>query len=285
MPPPLVPDTRVEEADWFVSGLAGDRGATGRVESIVPHGYSAYARILHPAQSPGGTRVPWSEVAAFTGAELHPLAQFRSLAGWGPSDSGGRVGWPGGQPQQGSLDVDQFRTLCRILSDHTATSRCWLTIWEGWGYLPSQWRSTAPRIVQPYRAYYLFRRDLGEVVDFAVDVARLHGDSPSTAHLTRSAAAPPFAVRFLTGTPTQPTTNLDPGSSKDAAPVRVQSPSQWWAADRTWCAGSEIDFDSTLVAGSEDLVEQIVTDPHLEAFRAHLSDDLTGHGDTVNPRP
>jgi len=48
--------------------------------------------------------------------------------------------------------------------------------------------------------------------------------------------------------------------------------------------GSEIDFDSTLVGGSERLVEQIVTDPHLEAFRVSHRGNLTHLGDTVNPR-
>ena len=74
---PLVPDARVEQADWYTAALAG---FGGRVECVVPRGYPAYARILHPAQGRRG-RATWSEVAAYTGRVLHPLAQFASLAG------------------------------------------------------------------------------------------------------------------------------------------------------------------------------------------------------------
>ena len=46
MTQPLVPDSRVGETEWYTSALAG---FGGRVECVVPRGYSAYARILHRA--------------------------------------------------------------------------------------------------------------------------------------------------------------------------------------------------------------------------------------------
>lgn len=263
---PPVPDARVERADWVTDSLAG---LNGRVESVVPRGYPAYARILHPAEGSDGARVTWGEVAASTGRELHPLAQFASVAGRRASPAPAE--WAGRNPKEGTLDVDQLRALSRILSDHTATGdRCWLTVWEGWGNLPSRWRQTTPRVVQPYRAYYLFERRVDEVVEFAVEIARLHGDPPSSRPLTSTSAAPP--------------TSTVPAPPRQPAPIRAQSPSQWWPQDRGWFVGSEIDFDSTLVGGSESLVEQIVTDPHLEAFRVSRRGNLTHLGDTVNPR-
>jgi hypothetical protein len=44
-------------------------------------------------------------------------------------------------------------------------------------------------------------------------------------------------------------------------------------------------FDSTLVGGSERLVERIVADRRLQAFPIKASDDLSYAGDTVNPPP
>ena len=47
--------------------------------------------------------------------------------------------------------------------------------------------------------------------------------------------------------------------------TRPQSPSLFWPADRSWCVASEIDFDSTIVAGSAELVAAVLASPGLEA--------------------
>lgn len=263
----LVPDARVEAAEWFTAGLA-EFG--GRVECVVPRGYPAYARILHPAGQ-GGARVSWAQVAASTGKVLHPLAQFTALAGRWVYDQRVGVGWPGDNPHDGTLDVSQLRLLCHILPNPTATSeRCWLTVWEGWENLPSDWQRSARRIRQPGRAYYLFQRSLAEVVDFSVQLHDLDEDSASSAVLSSSSPLP---------------TNSLPPVQPKADPVSVQSPSQWWPEDHSWCVATEIDFDSTLVGGSKILVERITSHLALEAFRVNASDDLTIRGDPINPLP
>jgi len=267
MPGPLTPDTRVEQADWYTAGLAG---FGGRVECVLPRGYPAYARILHPAVGPGGTRRTWAEVAAGTGRVLHPLAQFTSLAGRWQYDARADIGWPGENPQEGSLDAEQLRILCRILSGHTSTrEHCWLTVWDGWGNLTSEWERAAPRIMQPGRAYFLFERALDEVVDFSVAVDGLRGDASSWGLLTRTSPERDAAPA--------------PGASDVERPSGVQSPSQWWPQDRTWCVATEIDFDSTLVGGTHQMVTQILDDPGLEALPVGPGDDLTSAGDTRNP--
>ncbi|MGH9069745.1 MAG: hypothetical protein ACRDX8_00935 [Acidimicrobiales bacterium] len=45
---------------------------------------------------------------------------------------------------------------------------------------------------------------------------------------------------------------------------------------------SEIDFDSTLVGGSDALIAEILAAPVLEAWRVGPSDPLTWDSDTVN---
>jgi hypothetical protein len=61
------------------------------------------------------------------------------------------------------------------------------------------------------------------------------------------------------------------------------TPNMIWPADRTWFLASEIDFDSTLVGGGEQLVQEVLDDPRFEAFRIGPDDLLTWDADQVNP--
>lgn len=62
-----------------------------------------------------------------------------------------------------------------------------------------------------------------------------------------------------------------------------QSPSLLWPADRSWCLATEIDFDSTLIGGSRELVDAITHEPLLEAWPVEPTGDLTIRGDRINP--
>src|SRR4051794_32657764 len=87
---------------------------------VVPHGFEAYARILHPVVRDrlAGTRtwyghrrtgafaieeelVSWAAVAEVFGAEMDPLVQYGRLV-WGQDDDHGEVlddsGWRYGEP-------------------------------------------------------------------------------------------------------------------------------------------------------------------------------------------
>ena len=63
-----------------------------------------------------------------------------------------------------------------------------------------------------------------------------------------------------------------------------QSPNLFWSADWLWCVASEIDFDSTLVAGSASLIEAIVESRLFEAWRVGPDDSLAADADRVNGR-
>jgi hypothetical protein len=60
-----------------------------------------------------------------------------------------------------------------------------------------------------------------------------------------------------------------PGGTHD-----LQSPNLMWPADKSWFVATEIDFDSTLVGGSEELVESVLAADGLEAFQVDVSDRL-----------
>jgi hypothetical protein len=69
----------VEEAQWIAERLDG---FAERVTSIVPHGFDAYCRILHPVYKPaeGERLVRWRDVAQWSGIDLRPDAQFHAVA-------------------------------------------------------------------------------------------------------------------------------------------------------------------------------------------------------------
>ena len=57
-----------------------------------------------------------------------------------------------------------------------------------------------------------------------------------------------------------------------------------WPEDHAWVLASQIDFDSTVVAGSRPLVDGILTDGRFEAFEVGPDDDLSWDGDVINAR-
>jgi hypothetical protein len=64
-----------------------------------------------------------------------------------------------------------------------------------------------------------------------------------------------------------------------------QSPNLFWPADHAWCVASEIDFDSTLIGGSTDLIQTILDTPALDAWPVKPEDSLACDADRVNDVP
>jgi hypothetical protein len=62
----------------------------------------------------------------------------------------------------------------------------------------------------------------------------------------------------------------------------LQSPSLIWPADSSWCVATEVDFDSTLIAGDNHLIDAVLDAEDLEATPIEPGDCLDSRGDTVN---
>lgn len=60
------------------------------------------------------------------------------------------------------------------------------------------------------------------------------------------------------------------------------TPSLVWPEDRAWFVGTEIDFDSTVIATSEQGADALLADPRIEAVAVDASDRLDDYGDTFN---
>jgi hypothetical protein len=59
-------------------------------------------------------------------------------------------------------------------------------------------------------------------------------------------------------------------------------PNIWWPDDRSWLVASEIDFPYTYVGGSNQLIEEILAHPLLEALPATIDQGITADSDAVN---
>jgi hypothetical protein len=233
-------------AAWIAPRL----GAFGSgVHGVIPAGFEAYARILHPAESSRQERVRWSAVAAACGKVAHRLMQFHILVGVAPTEYDVESGaWTGSVPDHGNLEPNSFAALLDVLARHSQRSQqCWFGLWEGYGMPFGTERSTgegAPRIdfdarlELPQRNYVLF----GGPLDSAVEIGH-------------------WATRdwFL-----------------------PHSPNIFWPDDRSWCVASEIDLYCTYVSGSRALIDDLLADHRLEVWEAHLDDPVSHDSDVLN---
>lgn len=259
----LRPLAAVDAASWVAPATSGPHGLVG---GLVPAGFDAYARVLHRAVGPDGMPATWAYVANQTQRHLHPLAQFVAIAGRLAFDCRHPMGWPGENPVRGSLDPEQLEILGQVLAEHSSlTQTCRLLLWKGWSTLPPAWRDNCPTLIQPGREYLLFECPVSEIVAASRFFALPHPAFSAPVTLEEAAAL---------------------GREGEAATGRVlldvQSPNQWWPTDRSWFVATEVDYDSTIVAGSHELITSITSHPQLEAFPITLNDNISADGDTVN---
>jgi hypothetical protein len=250
----------VSAADWIAPRL----GAFGSgVGGIIPAGFEAYARVLHPADS-ADEHARWSSVAATTGKVAHALMQFHALVGVGPYDYDvDTAEWTGTVPDQGDLEPESLAALLEVLARHMPAQRCWFAVWEGHGWLPGGSRSR---------------------VTF---VATSDGTLPPAA-TKRHFAAVDYDARvelpqrnyLLFGGPLAAA--LEIGDWPTAQWFLPHSPNIFWPDDRSWCVATEIDLFCTYVGGSRALIDDLLADERLEVWEAHLDDPVTYDSDLLN---
>lgn len=68
-------------------------------------------------------------------------------------------------------------------------------------------------------------------------------------------------------------------------PLASQSANRIWPPDHSWFITTDIDLDSTLVAGSSSLAEALLADDRLETFELSYDDELNLWSDRINPPP
>jgi hypothetical protein len=142
-PPPFVVVTDVEETEWIVWGLSALQHRPPLVGHIVPSGYEAYARVLHPARRflapsiEASVVLRWSEIAAARGKVMHPQVGIDALIdNPDPFDyehwkaiSAGEGEW---SPPYEWLEATDGLALLSLLRPYTSTD-------NGWASDPAEW--------------------------------------------------------------------------------------------------------------------------------------------------
>ncbi len=253
---------------WIRPRLGGEFGA---VTLQVPKGFEAYARVFHPASDPEGHPVNWAEVAKVCGTIPHREMQWHAILGltdadelrgsYGLNDPDGAK-WAGSDPPIGTMDLETLDVLCESLALHTADpTRCFFGLCTIESWLDSfSADDLQPLLKLPDGRDHIVLAGPLSAVD------QIMYDWSSSMRMT-------FVAR---GSKELPPTQ-DPSEF-----LQRQSPNLIWPADRTWLVVSEVDFDSTLVGGSAELIEAIVESPQLEAWQVEPTTSLADDADKVN---
>jgi hypothetical protein len=233
--------SEVAAADWIVERLHPFASDVG---SLIPEGFEAYARVLHPfwrVEQGRRIKVRWADVAREAGTAIGPTAQLDELS-------------PGPEiepPLVGTLERDELDALVELLAHHTASPQsCWFGLWEGYG-----WMQGAPAVAElaPPAAHKGFRRRRRSPV---------------------KPAAPPGPRVQIPGRSLALYRGPIEAATAFCQPPALQSANLWWPEDRAWCVASEIDLPSTYLGGTQALVQAVLHDGRLEAVPASLADRI-----------
>ena len=247
------------QAAWIQERVAGPGAG---LLSILPAGFPAYVRLLHPAEGPWPEQpglVRWAEVAERAGVTMHASIDFEELAAplHRRADSEPR---DFSEPDTGNLDPEPLAALCEILARHTATPEtCWFGVWDGLG-----WLHPGGVLVAVFTGIDEAVEDSDGAetppMEQADPVIGLTWDEPSP-------AMPLFELpwrehRLLSG-PLDAA--LEMGSVVNGV-FFPHSPSLIWPDDRAWCVATDVDLRSTYIAATPALADELLSDGRLETW-------------------
>ena len=240
----------------------------------------------------------WADAATAFGTVLHPTAQWQALVctpvggDWRTRHTSN--GREFSAPAEGDLEPADLAAIARHLVAHTATPDAGVAaVWEGWGGLlghlghspsrsmlsddPVHERMLQRSIPNPFED--AFRKPTWQAGILSERIStgpRL--TLPGREYVMFSAAPREFAdPDWVLGAPWR-----DVESEERGFPPAAQHPSLIWPDDRAWVLVSEIDFDSTVIAGSAELIRAICADPVIEALPLPENAALTWDADEVN---
>jgi len=233
---------------WLEQGLNQKFGTVG---SLIPRGFSSYARLFHPARNRAGQQVRWAEVASWSGRTVHPLMAFEGISSLREGNDIDPPPWTE-DPVHGSLAEEEAAALAAFVARFTGTpERCFFAVWEGFGQFhpgamsmltsaggdqspfPPEEIQAAQRIKGVGRDYLLYSGPLSCIRSFFAGIWRA-------------------------------------------------SPTIWWPEDRMWCVATDTDLDSTYFGGSEVCVRTLMEHAVFEALAINLDAPTYITADTLN---
>lgn len=249
-------------------------------------------------------RATWADAAASFATTMHAEAQYARLI---RRDHGNCMeeiapdGWRYGGTHEGCVDALSLSTVSVILGRHTNTPDAGVAaIWDGWGGLMSSAGvmrlvlQTGDDLADPTTDEAAAQRGSDGVLPVGEACAEPAPDEPewgSGLLAPEIAAGPRFGLHADTG---RSYLLFEAGANDfaDAAWANhapwvddvmwAQSPSILWPEDHSWVLATEIDFDSTLVAGTAALVRDLMQTPGLEVLPIRTDADLSWDGDVIN---
>ena len=267
VPSGMTLETDVAPTVWVDDSLMPLR-ASGEgvlVGEIIPTGFEAYARILHPARRRAGDHyepVTWAELARERGKTMHPEVQLKALL-----EDEFRDSPPWGElPEEDSIPEPLRAPLVDTLRRFTARDdRCWCCIWAGYGLWFGGVALTllaedSPAAMRQDRREAERRAEREQAILGAIPKASIMGGIRECFVFTGSIDAIP---------------GLEIGGWS-------RTPNWWWPDDRAWIVVSELDAPSTYVGGSAELVQAIFDEPRLEAVPSDPTHRFDWDGDRIN---
>lgn len=273
--------------------------------------YAAHAREWNEFQDAqpeiDTERTNWATTAAALGTTMHAGAQWHRLVAPGmviENEDGARdaAGWRYNAPAEGNLDADLVSAVAEHLAAHTTTpdNGC-VALWSGWGNLVGHYGSGRERAFvrlssdDPDAAQAQHNDMLGRTIhdpfnnafrkptwrsgilsDDISKGARLN--LPGREHILFRGGVSEFAdPEWMLTVPWRDRELETHGFAPSA-----QSPSLVWPDDHAWVMVTEVDFDSTIVGGSTELIRALVGDARLEAHPIREGTSMTWDSDEVN---
>lgn len=234
-------------------------------------------------------RVTWAEAAASFNTTMHAEAQYPTIVCQDQDNTTSAIapdGWRYLGTWEGSIDVEALAAIAQVLTCHTATPDTGVAaIWEGWGGLVSsaghayfQIESNEPGNETPnadgHSKLHMLRTRFSAVLRRGIAGVRLRLSAlphkqpkPGSGILSYEAAAGPRFdlhagtgrryILFEAGAADFTDATWPSRAPWVAESIGMQSPSMLWSNDHAWMLATEIDFDSTLVAGTNELIHEI----------------------------
>ncbi len=246
-PPNLTFLTDVSPGRWVEESFPF---AFASVSALVPGGYAAYARLLHPAWDALFEPVRWSTVAGWSGRVYHPRMAFEGISSPASGHGMGSPPWHE-DPNHGSLDEEVMVELLPLLAQFTgAPDQCYFGVWEGYGqYSGGTTLLTSDESGRPLPP----PRDVGRA-------RRIRGCGRNYLLYTGE-------LKDITGLYTN---------------FRSKPPNIWWPADRAWFVATDIDLDSTYIGAGQECIDALLRHPALEAVPAEYRASVAMTADTIN---
>lgn len=248
---PPRPAASAEPAQWLIDRVDlwdHDHWPAG----MVGVGFEGYARLLHPVGDDRGPQT-WAAVARANGRILHPSAHWERI------NNAPRHRSESGEPKVGHLDTSALEALCAILAGHTTTPQaCYFAVWNGWG-----WRhetSSPDGLPSSITSYY---------APDGVIPNDVQTPQPALTEWQLDLSGPTFSLPgrdyFLFEDAIDAAARI--GHWNHESWFTAQSPSFFWPADHSWCVATEIDYDSTIIGGTHELIEQLCASQTIEVLQ------------------